>query len=506
MDERKVRDLNRKLWWASVLVMITIFGIIFDRLTGCSRDEGVKERVVIVEPPKVQPTEQPPPIKNPSKDFLSLDEIEQAALEDISRPELNQADRENYRYLLVSDVFNEGGSIDKPAMALSKAVNQVSRERFLQVAVPIDKEQTIYRIDLRDYFGARGRAVWQRIEKDLVIKGIVSRTIRGQTLQFLTQAVQPWVHGRLFCETVLLNETYYDILGIPKTLAEFYQDFAGVVPQVEFDARDPGVVLVGTQESVIGQNNRLMWRLEGRDGPVYQTFDVDDNNIGREQNLFENPFVVEVNPLGRVVTNKIFKHAASETLSILPNGLMAGALWAANGIRQNAAPQTVVTNVRAVGIGLSSEIRNARDCSGCHQSGFIAIRDEVGAQIQRSATFNAQDKALGSLFFRRQDIVDAFMAQDNSQYQKALGELSIQAGPDPINDGLLDAIRTGVNSKEAAAFFFLEERDFLERLQGAGTSQGEVGTLLRGGSISFQQFVISAPQIIADLNLFIDIE
>lgn len=499
-----IREVNRKLAWASILVMITVVTIVVDRLTGCSRKDD-KKTVVIVEPPKAAPTETPPPIQEPTDRHLGVDELEEAILKDVSRPELNEADRQNYRYLVLTDLFDEGIPLDKAALGIQKTINQISSERFLKNAVAVDKDATLYRIDLRDYFRSRGREVWLRIERDLPVK-IVSQTVRGQTLQFLTQARQPWVHARLFAETALTNETYYDIVGIPPKLLDFYKNFARVTPQQEFDERDPGLFLLGTQESVIAQNNRLAWRLEGANGPVYQTFDVDDNQIGREQNLFEFPFVAEVNPLNRRVTNKIFRHVASEVIAVLPNGMLAFGLYNAAGIRANAAPQSVVSNVRAVALGLSSEIRNARDCSGCHQSGFIPMKDEIGAHIQKTVTFNAVEKGLGELFYKSQAKVDAFLAQDNGVYEKALEQLRIQAGPDPINEGLLDAIRTGVSAKEAAAFFFLKQDDFLERLRGVQNAQGEVGTLLRGGTISFQQFLNSAPQIIADLNLFVDIE
>jgi hypothetical protein len=497
-----IREVNRKLALASVLVMITVVTIIVDRLTGCSR---AKDKVVVLEPPKAPPTDPPPPIKEPEPELLSLDEIEQAILEDVSRPELNQADRENYRYLVLSDIHNEGLSIAQPALAIHKTLNQLSSERFLKVAVPVDKSQSIYRVDLRDYFRSKGRAVWQRIERDLPVR-VVSQTIRGQTLQFLTQAVQPWIHGRLFVETALTNETYYDIVGIPVKLGDFYKAFVGVVPQTEFDQRDPGLTLVGFQESVIAPDNRLAWRLEGINGAAYQTFDVDENNLGREQNLFQFPFVAEVNPLGRRVTLRVFRHAASEVITTLPNGMLAFGLYNAAGIRQNAAPQTVVSNIRAVQLGLTSEIRNARDCTGCHQAGYIAMRDELGPHIRGSGEFNAVEKQLGELFFKRQASVDAFLAQDNAVYKDALDRLQITPGPDPINEGLLDAVRTGLSAKEVASFLFLDEREFIEALRGSETVSGEVGALLRGGTISFQQFINAAPTIIQELNLFIDVE
>jgi len=385
------KDVNRKLAWASLLVLASVLIFVLDRLSGCSTERQARQPVTY-EIPQTAPTEAPPPIKDTNAKFLALDEIEDAILSDLSRPELNQADRQNFRYLVMSDIANEGIDTEQPVDGANKTINSLSTERALEAGTMIDPGKTIMRIDLRDYFGTKGRAVWLRFEKDAIIK-VVSLTIRGRTLQFLAQAVQPWAHARVFAETTLTKETYYDIVGIPATLALFYSQFAGVIPQAEFDAQNEGLTLVGSQNSLISQNNRMLWRLEGQEGGVWQTFDVDNNNVQAAQNLFENPFPVEVNPLkvllagkaleadktdcwgsrcGRdpkptptrapqpkpqqvVLTNKIFQHAASEVIASLPNGMLAFGLFNAAGGRENSAPQTVVTNTRAVGLGLSSE-------------------------------------------------------------------------------------------------------------------------------------------------------
>jgi hypothetical protein len=533
------KDVNRKLAWASLLVLLSIVMFCLDRLTGCSRDEPQQRQAVGYEIPTEAPKEPPPPIKDTNPNFLALDEIEDVILRDLSRPELNQADRENYRYLVVSDIVNEGGETAQPIDGMNKTINTLSTERSLEKGEVIDPDKSIMRIDLRDYFGTKGRAVWQRFEKDAIIK-VVSQTVRGRTLQFLAQAVQPWAHARVFAETTLTKETYYDIVGIPATLALFYSKFAGVIPQDEFDAQNEGLTLVGSQNSLISQNNRMLWRLDGAEGGVWQTFDVDNRVVGNAQNLFENPFPVEVNPfvaqladegkaelccrrekpkppppppkpappkppVRQVLTNKIFQHAASEVIASLPNGMLAFGLFNAAGGRENSAPQTVVTNTRAVGLGLSSELQNARDCSGCHTAGFIKFTDEIGAHIIGSAVFNDVEKKLGRELYRPQREVDKLFEDDNEQFADAMEKLDIEIREDPINVGLLDNVRSGISFKEAASFFFLEEGDFLARLRGVQTAQAEVGTLIRGGSLSFQQFVNSAPQIIKDLNLFQDI-
>jgi hypothetical protein len=533
------KDVNRKLAWASLLVMISLLMFVMDRLTGCSTEKPqVRQAVGDYQIPTAPPTEPPPPIKDTNAKFLALEEIEDLILRDLSRPELNQADRENYRYLVISDIVNEGGDTKQAGEGLDKTINSLSTERALVAGEMIDPDKSIMRIDLRDYFGSKGRAVWQRFEKDAIIK-VVSKTVRGQTLQFLAQAVQPWAHGRVFTETMMTGTTYYDTVGIPATLALFYSQFAGVIPQVEFDAQNEGLTLVGSQNSLISENNRMLWRLDGQEGGVWQTFDVDNKNVGAAQNLFENPFPLEVNPLvlrlaeeklasrdrpkppppkptpapppappkpvRQILTNKIFQHAASEVIASLPNGMLAFALFNAAGNRENSAPQTVVTNTRAVGLGLSSELQNARDCSGCHTAGYIRFTDEIGAHIIGSSVFNDVEKELGRELYRSQREVDRLMEKDNDQFASALDRLGLPLDQDPLNVGLLDNVRSGISFKEAAAFFFLEEGDFLARLRGVQTAQAEVGTLIRGGSLSFQQFINSAPQIILDLNLFEDI-
>lgn len=506
------QDINRKLAWASFLLAISLLIFVLDRLTGCSVQDPEAKPVTIV--PTASPTASPPPIKDPLDNFLGVDEVESLILKDLSQPQLNKADRENFRYLVMSDIKNEGRTTEKPIQAMNKTINSLSSQRQLMPGFMIDPDNTIMRIDLRDYFAGGGRAVWQRFEQDAVIK-IVSQTIRGRTIQFLAQSAQPWAHASIFAETMLTKNTYYDIVGIPPNISLFYANFAKVIPQNEFDAQNRGLTLVGSQNSLISENNRLLQRLTAANGGVWQTFDVDKNNLGAAQNLFENPFPVEVNPLAapqpnqpqqRIVkTNRIFKHAASEVIGFLPNGMLAFGLFNAGGGRENAAPQTVVSNSRAVGIGLSSEIQNARDCFACHSAGFIPLADELSAHIKGAPNFNEVEKRLGQELFRPQNEVDKLMILDNQKFLESLVELEIDSDSDPINIALLDPIRSGVSPKEAASFFFLKEEEFIQRLRSVATAQAEVGTLIRGGSISFQQFINSAPQIIKDLNLFQDI-
>jgi len=78
--------------------------------------------------------------------------------------------------------------------------------------------------------------------------------------------------------------------------------------------------------------------------------------------------------------------------------------------------------------------------------------------------------------------------------------------PDPMNTGVIDKMRDGYTAKELAAFLYLTEADFLQRLAGSQSASQEVGQLLQGGSIGFIQLQASMQKIIDDLNLFRDVE
>jgi hypothetical protein len=473
---------------------LLLLGWIF-RVGACKREVIEVEREVVYE----EPVEPPPPIKEEDPVYLYEDNIEDYIVRDLTSLESNQ--RFHTRYLVVSDVFNSGSRrIGQARKGAVKAINQISRRRNIDKGVFIDENETILRIDLRDYFGADGPDVWRIIEDAVVIR-IVPNTIRNQTAQFFTQTEIPYMHALIFAETALTNETYYDIIGIPHHLADFFRLFLRVNQQELFDDRDPSITLMGFQESVISPDtNRLMLRLENDEGAFWQTYDVDIASRGDGANVFQSPFVAEV------PSERIFIHDAQEFIFRLPNGLHGYALFDANGYRANDAPESIVTNVRSTRLGLTPEIRNARDCLACHSAGFIPATDIVGNHIINSQ-FNAQDKRNGELFYQSAERNDAFFAEDNLAYTVALRFADIDSGDeDPINDGLLDAIRTGLDAKEAAAFLFISEEELIACIRGSENARIEVGQLVAGGTIGFIQFIDSVDTIIQDCNLFIDIE
>jgi hypothetical protein len=174
-------------------------------------------------------------------------------------------------------------------------------------------------------------------------------------------------------------------------------------------------------------------------------------------------------------------------------------------VRADVAPTTVVVNTRTSALGLDPSI-TLRDCAGCHTQFVLAVKDDLARQIKDNP-FSASDKLLGQIFFKPQAQLDSVIAQDNKDHAASLAQLGINGGgPDAMNTGLIDKMRDGYTAKELAAFLYLSEADFLNRLAGSQTASQEVGQLLQGGSIGFIQLQASIRRIIDDLNLFRDVQ
>jgi hypothetical protein len=454
--------------------------------------EGAVPPVVPIE----KPTAPIPPITKPSDSTLQNDEVEQYALTDALT--LNAADAANTVYLSGANFQNFGDSVSTAMKGTELGLNLLSSRAFISKVRPVDPAKSIWAVDLRDYFGSKGGVVFKAVEDNAVIK-IVSQTSRFKNLQFLTQKQIPLMHAQIFLETAFKAALYYSIKGVPLLEDDFWIK-QRVNRQKLFDDRDSSILLAGFSDSQIApDHNRVIRRMEGKNGVCYDTSDVDAANVLKESNYFLFPFPPEAR------SAQTLKQGAREILCRQANGLWVGALYNGLGQRADVAPTTVVVNTRTSALGLDPSIA-PRDCAGCHVNFAIAAKDDIGRTIKDNP-FAASDKLLGQIFYKSQAQIDQQMAADNRDHGAAVDQLGITVDqPDPMNTGVIDKMRDGYTAKELAAFLYLTEADFLQRLAGSQSASQEVGQLLQGGSIGFIQLQASMQKIIDDLNLFRDVE
>lgn len=472
----------------------------FTLLTACGKTTNVVkepvEKVVLKDPPKEKPTTPIPDIRQPNDDILQNDEVEATALTDAFS--LNSADAANTVYIAAADFVNFQDDVKVAQKGVNLGMNLLSNRSFIETVRPVGDKGAVFAVDLRDFWGSQASQNWRTIEDNAVIK-IVSQTSRFRNLQFLTQKRIPIMHAKIFLETAFQAPVYYRIKNVPSNENDFWLQ-QGIDRQKQFDDRDQGIFLAGFQESQIApDHNRLVRRMEGTNGSCWNTYDVDALKIIPQSNFFQFPFVPEAR------SQKTLVHAAGEILCRSANGLWTAALYNGAGVRADAAPITVVVNTRAAPLGLDASI-TIRDCTGCHTQFILPVRDELRRQIQDNP-FQASDKILGQLFFKPQAELDRQILEDNSEHANALSRLNIQqGGQDPINVGVIDKMRDGFTAKELAAFLYLSEGEFLNKLAGSAQASQEFGNLLSGGTIGFLSVQNGIQGLIDDLNLFRDIE
>lgn len=514
--EEQHRRWRQKAVISGLLLGITIMALLFNHLGGCSRKTAPKVGDVIgacgdLQIGQVQEASCPngegkeisictgdglqlavsclePP--DESLTFKSRDNINADILRDLTA--LDERGRPNTVYLVTSHKLNEGGDLELAEQAIRKSLVSTTLERRIYEPVPIDKEKTIWRLDLEELgINAQERKL---IEGEEPIN-IVDESGAGSLVRLLAKSNQPWFHAENWIDTTNKANVYYDLLDIPTQFGQFVQqlgvNFSG-------DLQNGDALLVGFNGSRISanaQSNRLVGRFESRDGFFHISFDPLAQNGVAARNLFNNPLLAQTG------SRRVFDFAASEVLFTLPNGAMGAALFAANGQRQDAAPQTIVQDRDSP---ITTEIQNAISCYRCHASGIIPIRDEIRDHVRRNASqFLIADREIVAELYKTQATVDQLIDLDNATFGDAMAKAGVDFSQDPINL-VRDSYRLNWDLKRTAAFLFLTDDELVQAINESPASLQQIGQLLSGGTATFEQFVEALPQLIIDARLFQD--
>ena len=139
---------------------------------------------------------------------------------------LSVFDRTYARYFTLTHLYNAGetpAALQAYQRALSKLVNSLSWGRKVINPKPIDAEETIFYIDLRDYEWEIGTNRWTQIEAvypyNIEFNAPTQTTLREKltTLRQEMNCEVPVIHVDWFLATASLPSLYYDILDLPET-------------------------------------------------------------------------------------------------------------------------------------------------------------------------------------------------------------------------------------------------------------------------------------------------
>ena len=365
---------------------------------------------------------------------------------------LSSFDRAFARYFTMTHLYSAGETpeiLQEYRNGLSKLINSLSWGSTVTNPQPIDPEETIFYIDLRNYewdinngWGQTETAYPYHISFDAPTQTALKAQL-GR-LQTETQSNMPSVHIDWFLATASTPPLYHDMLSLPLTDRELETQLGVDVDRNLSNAPGVRVWRAGFNNSGVSNNNRMVERHKSIHGAYWKSYDF-AGSVGT-QNIFNHPLD--------------FTHDGGEVIFNLPNGLQGYYLVNAFGSRLDEAPINIVSNPAAS----DPTVRNGISCFGCHTEGMKTFEDQVRSVIE-SNTNPTYDKAQALRLYVEQSEIDALASEDMNRYKEALEETGgAFSDIEPISR-FHEAFQGELDAVYAAAVVGLETETFLEKIR-----------------------------------------
>jgi serine/threonine-protein kinase len=365
---------------------------------------------------------------------LLLETNELAVVRDHLRS-LSVEDQTFQRYFTLTHLHNNASVSDEDLRwqraALAKAVNSLSWKPRIVVPKALDKEETVFAVDVRELDWDR-RRVWDEVSKHYPY-GLKFDAQRNNQIRTLATEVYrlsgsdlPVLRADWFVATATRPPLYHTVLDLPDTDAKL-EKLLRVDVNDNF-LRDK-LTRAAFAKSGVSSQNRLIERHEAAYGAYWKSFDF-KNNDGTG-NLFRFPLGPEFkdNPFA----DQAFKHAGGELIFHLPNGLQGYLLVDGKGKRIDEGPTEVVSDTNRTSGTVA--IVNGLSCMACHKHGMIrdGFKDELRDGVGVAGT--ALAKVLR--FHPKADDFTNLMKDDEDRFltalDRAMGKF-LKVGPDQGKD------------------------------------------------------------------------
>jgi len=388
--------------------------------------------------------------------LVDYDQLFQDVNQDLSGEDAD--DTQFYRYISITNRFTAGvcaDALDKDRQGLTKMLNMLSINASIEEPLPVNADETLFRIDLRDFDwdraisveGTNFNDVWEAIAANnpyaVEFVGDDADDAKDDTLtafpiQFADQMMDVAVIGNL----------YYAIIDVDVAapLADFIAN--DLLIDVDQNILDGDSIRAGTTKSRISRQDRLVQRddIEVRGGALWQSFDFEDD---ANESIFEDPFG--------------FNAGGTEAIFTLPNGMLGFIIADANdNIVEDSdiLLDTNQNNFRAI---------TSVSCSNCHASGFIPVVDEVAEISIRNAREIGLDRdeieQLEELYITPQAFARQVDEDSKGFYQSALQRANLPTqGGDPVSNVFL-RFDADMRLADAAGDLGLLPEDLRDNLQ-----------------------------------------
>jgi serine/threonine-protein kinase len=339
------------------------------------------------------------------------------------------------RYFTLTHLHNNPSVSDEDLRwqraALAKVVNSLSWRPGIVVPKALDKDETVFAVDLRDLDWDR-RRVWDEVSKHypygLKLDGQRDEQTRSVSTEVyrLSGTDLPVLRADWFVAAATRPPLYHTILDLPDNDAKLEQ-FLRVDAKENF-LRDK-LARAAFAKSGVSSQNRLIERHDGAYGAYWKSYDFKSND--GTANLFRFPLgpAFKDNPFA----DQAFVQAGGELIFNLPNGLQAYLLVDGKGQRIDEGPTEVVSDTNKSSGTVA--IVNGLSCMVCHKHGMIreGFKDELrnGAGVAGAARDKVQR------LHRSPDDFTALLKDDESRFLTALDRAAgrfLKVGPDKDKD------------------------------------------------------------------------
>ena len=402
---------------------------------------------------------------------------------------LSARDKSFARYFTLTHLYNAGETteaLNAYRRALSKLINSLSWGRKVVKPQPIDAEQTLFYIDLRDYEWDIRNEAWTQIEQAYPYKMTFDAPTQTHLREKLTTLQQnmncgvPFVHVDWFLATASLPPLYNHILDLPETDRELETILNVSVLENLQNAPGKRVWRAGFNDSGVSRHNRVVERHISQHGAYWKSYDFAGS--ADSQNIFTHPLD--------------FTHDGGEIIFNLPNGLQAYFLVDGVGTRLDEAPISIVSDPAAS----DPTVRNGLSCIGCHTEGMKTFEDEVRAVVEQvdNPPYN---KDLALELYVEKSVMDGLVAEDTQRYREVLEAAGgVFGGIEPIQR-FHEVFQGPLDAAQAAASVGLETEAFLEKISKSSTLQNLLGVLvIEGGTVKRDAWTSNFETVIAEIN------
>lgn len=338
-----------------------------------------------------------------AREFLSQEYLYSAVQADLEQQA--EEDRPWLRYFSLVHLYNSGQSDDELTSyrhGLSKLINSLSFTVKITRPQPIDKLETLLRIDLRHFDGTA--ETWERV-LEFHPYNVEHDSPEARYCREATDTSVPVLGADWFVHAASRPPLYHELLDLPQTAAELETELE--VNAAE-NIRQRSVARAGFNGSGVSRNNRLLERHSTAYGAYWKSYDFSKNN--GSANLFSHP-------LGPGAGPNDFQHDGGEIIFNLPNGLQGYFLADAAGNRINEGPTNIVSDPNSP----NQAVINGISCMSCHAQGMIDKRDQIREHVLKlpGAYSRADIEAVKSLYVPREKFAE-FLEADRVRFRQAV--------------------------------------------------------------------------------------